>query len=919
MTMFFLNGREVEALPGESIKRCARRLGVEIPGMCSGINPGYRRDGSCRLCMVEVEGERTLVASCVRQPSKGMKVESESERASTARAGVMELLLADRPALMRHTYLPANRFLESAADIAMDTTRRFDALTPPAPDVSHPAISVDMAKCILCTNCVRACRDVQGNDVIGIAGRGSKVRIVFDLEDPLAASTCVACGECVQACPTGALLPKLASDRATDNVVKTLCPYCGVGCQVSYHTSGSGKDKRIVYAEGLDGPANQHRLCVKGRFGFDYAHNPERLTQPLIRKAGVAKSLDGDPREQFIEVTWDQALDAAANGIKAVLDRDGPSALAGFGSAKGSNEEAYLFQKMMRTCLQTNNVDHCTRLCHASSVAALMEGIGSGAVTAPFNDACDADAIFVIGARPEQNHPVAASFIKNAVHGGAKLIVADPRGQDLDRLADFALHFRAGSDVALLNSILHVIIDEDLIDKAYIAEFTEGFADLAEKVKAFSPEAMTDITNIEPEVIRQVARTFAGAERAIIFWGMGIAQHVHGTDNARALIALALATGNVGKPGTGLHPLRGQNNVQGASDAGLIPMMLPDYAAINIDARRRPFEDAWGVKLDPEPGLSVVEIFQEVAQGNIKAMAIMGENPAMSDPDTGHTRSALEKLEHLVVQDIFLTETAAFADVIFPASSFFEKSGTFTNTNRQVQLARPVLDPPGDAKPDLWILQELANRLGANWNYQGPEDVFEEMRTLMASHAGVSYARLESEGAVTYPTPDTETPGRAVLFGDGFPTQNGKARFVAVDVVPPDEVPDQDYPFVLTTGRMLEHWHTGAMTRRATVLDQLEPAPVASLHPIEIKKLGLTPGDGIIVQSRRGKITLACRADRHMPPGMVFIPFAFAEAAANLLTNPALDPVAKIAEVKYCAVKIAANAGTPSQITSQDQ
>lgn len=910
MTKFLLDGNEVTALPGESIHSCAKRLGVDIPGMCSGLNKHYAADGSCRLCVVEVEGERTLSASCKRQPTPGMQVSTSGERVQSARRVLTELLLTDRPEHKQTPFTGAKRFQAMAEREGVETSRFAARTDAPDTDTSHPAIDVDMARCILCTNCVRACREVQHNAVIGIAGRGKDARIVFDQGDTLAASTCVACGECVQACPTGALLPKaLGAAKALEPVKQTqeihsLCPYCGVGCQVSYHI----KDDNILFATGRDGPANRGRLCVKGRFGFDYARHPDRLTRPLVRKDGVAKDvsiLDDDPLSQFREASWEEALDRAAAGLELALEAHGGSALAGFGSAKGSNEEAYLFQKLMRTGLKSNNVDHCTRLCHASSVAALMEGIGSSAVTAPFTDAEKADVIVVIGARPTQNHPVAATYIKDAQCRGAKLIVMDPRGQALSRHADYMLRFTPGADVALLNAILYVIVDERLADMDYIAEFVEGFEAFAEHILAYSPEKMAPKCGIDADTIRDVARTFAHAEKAMIFWGMGVAQHAHGTDNARCLIALALLTGNVGREGTGLHPLRGQNNVQGASDAGLIPMVLPDYTNLGDDQGRKRFEDAWGQAIDPEPGLTVVEIMNAALARDIRAMYIVGENPAMSDPDLNKTRRALVALDHLIVQDIFLTETAAFADVVLPATSFYEKTGTFTNSNRQVQLGRKVLEPPGDAREDLWIVQEIAKRLGLDWAYDDAEHVFEEMRTLMPSHAGISHERLQVEDCITYPCSDETDPGKAVLFGAGFPTPTGKGKLVPAHPGPPDEETDADYPFVLTTGRMLEHWHTGAITRRAKVLDALEPGPTVSLNPADVARLGLTAEDDVKLTSRRGELVAHVRVDADTPEGVAFMPFAFREAAANLLTNPALDPWGKIPEVKYCAVKVA--------------
>jgi formate dehydrogenase major subunit len=905
---FLLDGAEVEALPGETIWQVANRRGTEIPHLCYSPAPGYRPDGNCRACMVEIEGERVLAASCIRKPSPGMKVSTASERAKDSRKLVFELLVADQPARAT-AHDPDSKFWNWADRVAVAESR-FPRDARPVPDRSHPAMVVHLDACIQCNLCVRACREVQVNDVIGMASRGHLEKIVFDFDDPMGDSTCVACGECVQACPTGALMPatqidaKGAYTNAPDRTVDSVCPYCGVGCQLTYKI----KDDKIVAVDGRDGPANQDRLCVKGRFGFDYVDHPHRLTYPLIRKAGVSKhDVDIDPDNistHFRRASWEEALSFAAGGLKRIRDRDGGKALAGFGSAKGSNEEAYLFQKLVRTGFGTNNVDHCTRLCHASSVAALIEGIGSGAVTAPFMAAEDADVIIVIGANPTENHPVAATFFKNAVKRGATLIVMDPRGQALKRHATHMLQFKPSRDVAMLNALLNVIITEGLHDRQYVQAHTEEFEKLREHVKAYTPESMAKICGIDAETLRTVARKYARADAAIIFWGMGISQHIHGTDNARCLIALSLVTGQVGRPGTGLHPLRGQNNVQGASDAGLIPMFLPDYQSVEDDHIRARYEKLWGAKLDRKRGLTVVEIMDAVHADIVKGMYIMGENPAMSDPDLTHAREALAKLEHLVVQDIFLTETACYADVVLPASAWPEKDGTVSNTNRQVQLGRKALPLPGEAREDWAIIQDIGQRLGLAWSYAHPRDIFAEMGLAMPSLANITWERLERESSVTYPCDAPDKPGNDIVFGEGFPTKSGRAKFVPAAIINPAEEPDTEYPLVLTTGRQLEHWHTGAMTRRASVLDEIEPDAHVSMAPMDLRKFGIAPGGMARVSTRRGTIELAVRADGGIPPGMIFIPFCYAEAAANILTNPQLDPFGKIPEFKYCAARI---------------
>ena len=906
---FILDGRAVTAKEGETIWQAASREGIDIPHLCHAPEPGYRPDGNCRACMVEIEGEGPLAPSCLRTPTSDMKVTTNSMRARTARRMVMELLLADQPA-QGSAHDGASKFWHWA-DAMEVSASRFPARGTPETDASHPAMTVNLDACIHCNLCVRACREVQVNDVIGMAGRGAYSKIVFDFDDPMGDSTCVACGECVQACPTGALMETTLLDDAgvgrSDGLdqVHSVCPYCGVGCQMTYRIA----DNRIAAVDGRAGPSNLNRLCVKGRFGFDYVTHPQRLLVPLIRRDDAPKAVDhgidpAQPKSHFREATWEEALARASSGLKTIIERDGGKAMAGFGSAKGSNEEAYMFQKLVRTGFGTNTVDHCTRLCHASSVAALMETIGSAAVTAPFMASSDSDVIIVIGANPTENHPVAATFFKNAAKEGKTLIVMDPRGQALARHATHMLQFKPGTDVALLNAMLNVIVEEGLHDTQYVAAHTEGFEALSEHIKPFTPEAMEPVCGIAADTVRTVARLYAGAKAGIIFWGMGISQSTHGTDNARCLISLALSTGHVGRPGTGLHPLRGQNNVQGASDAGLIPMVYPDYQSVeNADSRAR-FEDFWGTALDPEKGLTVVEIMDAVHAGRIKGMYIMGENPALSDPDAGHAQEALAKLEHLVVQDIFLTETACFADVVLPASAWPEKDGTVTNTNRQVQMGRKALDMPGEARQDWWIIQEIARGIGLDWSYGHPRDVFVEMAAVMPSLANITWERVDRESSVTYPCPAADRPGSDIVFGDGFPTPSTRGKLVPAEILPPDEMPDDEYPMILTTGTHLEHWHTGAMSRRSRVLDAIEPDAVASVNPDDLGELGARPGDMIRVMTRRGAIEMKARTDAAVPRGMVFIAFCYVEAAANLLTNAALDPVGKIPDFKFCAARV---------------
>ena len=941
-----IDGRETTVSEGTTIWDAARQLGSEIPVLCH--SPSMRSAGVCRLCVVNV-GERVLAASCVRECAEGMAVQTSSSEIEKHRTMLTRLLLSDHPS-------PCERE-RTTGDCELEQLGRQYSLLPDgekpgrseptvvagllAPganagkeghgrrpvDFSSPVIAVDHQSCILCDRCIRACDDIQSNEVIGRTAKGYAARIAFDLDNPMGDSTCVSCGECVSACPTGALTPKQITlpvvPKSELESVDSVCPYCGVGCAITFHT----KDHRIVYAEGRESPVNHGRLCVKGRYGWDYSMHPQRLTKPLIRRdefypkgplsSAVQSSLAASRKKPggivdytevmpaFREADWEEALDRVADSLQEIKQTYDSEALAGFGSAKCSNEEAYLFQKLMRAGFGTNNVDHCTRLCHASSVAALMETIGSGAVTNVFADVARADVALVTGSRTTSNHPVAATFIKQAAKQGMKLIVVDVRRH---KLADFATHFaqiKPGTDVAFYNGIMHVLIGEGLIDDEFIDRRTEGFPLLRDMLLTHdSPERAAAICGIPADEIRAIARTIGHAGRMMVLWGMGISQHTTGTDNARCLISLCLLTGNVGKPGTGLHPLRGQNNVQGASDAGLIPMVYPDYQPVDDPSSREKFEKAWGRELDPNPGLTVVEIVKGALNKDVRGMYILGENPFISDPNTNHVRRALASLDFLAVQDIFLTETAEFADVVLPASSYFEKTGTYTNTDRRVQLGHKVLDSPGEARQDWKIICEIGNRIGLPMSYQSESEVFEEFTSLTRNYQGLTHQNLGSTGKL-WPCRDVDQEdGTQILFGEGFPTPSGKGKFVPCTYKPADELPDEEYPFVLNTGRVLEHWHTGSMTRRSFALNQLEPDAFAALHPDDLTQLGIASGDRIRVVSRRGTIELAARADESMKPGSVFIPFHYREAAANVLTTDALDPYGKIPEFKFCAVKV---------------
>jgi formate dehydrogenase major subunit len=946
-----IDGREVIAAEGTTIWAAAKAEGIDIPVLCH--NERYDPVGVCRMCVVDV-GAPAFAASCVRACENGMKVQTASPELDRSRSALVELLLADQPERDRdpkQVTTGDNELLALADQLGVTRPGDLASGSGRGTDASSPVISVDHDACILCDRCVRACDDIQGNDVIGRSGKGYTTRIAFDLNDLMADSSCVSCGECVAACPTGALTNKPIRDvpirpRTELDAVDTVCPYCGVGCALTYYVD---RDRgAIAYAEGREQPGSHSRLCVKGRYGWDYAASPQRLTVPLIRREesypkgalssdvrgemagaaddvgtmsgkGTADNGRGKGKRKkpgglvdydevlphFREASWEEALDLVARRLSEVYAKGGPAAIAGFGSAKCSNEEAYLFQKLIRTGFHTNNVDHCTRLCHASSVAALFEGIGSGAVSTTYGDVVNADVAIVTGTNTPANHPVASSFFKQARRNGTTIIYVDPRADKMADHADIFCQLKPGTDVALYNGVMHEVIRLDLVDHDFIATRTSNYEALKQTVANYPPERAEQITGVPAELIRRVGRIWGEAKAGIIFWGMGISQHTTGTDNARCLIAMCSITGNVGKQGSGLHPLRGQNNVQGASDMGLIPMYYPNYQKADDPAVKAGFETAWGISdLDPKRGLTVTEIIGSALKGGVRGMYMLGENPFLSDPNINKVRKALSALEFLVVQDIFLTETAEFADVILPASSYMEKEGTFTNTDRRVQLSRKVLGPPGQARVDWEVVQDIANRIGLGWHYESPREIFEELVSVTPSYKNLSYDNLGPSGKL-YPNPDPErSDGTVVMFGEKFNTDDGLAHLVPAEWLPAKELPDEDYPFVLNTGRLLEHWHTGSMTRRSYALDAIAPQAQVYLHPEDAASVGLADGDLARVTSRRGIIELAVRASYAEARGNCFIPFHFREAAANLLTIDEIDPVGKIPEFKFCAVRI---------------
>jgi formate dehydrogenase major subunit len=923
-----IDGREVEVAEGTTIWQAAKDAGIEIPVLCH--DERYDPVGVCRMCVVDVGG-RVYAAACVRPCEDGMEVKTATPDVERNRATLTQLLLSDQPppeSDPKETTTADNELLVLVRRYGVQRQNGLPIGHGRGSDDSNPVISVNHDACILCDRCVRACDDIQGNDVIGRSGKGYTTRIAFDLNDPMGESTCVTCGECVAACPTGALTNKPIRNvpirpRAELRQVDSVCPYCGVGCALTYHVD----DERgaIAFAEGREQPGSHGRLCVKGRYGWDYAASPQRLTVPLIRREDSYPKgpLSGDVRGEgrgrrkpgglvdydevlphFREASWEEALDLAASRLKEIHTEHGPGAIAGFGSAKCSNEEAYLFQKLIRAGFGTNNVDHCTRLCHASSVAALFEGVGSGAVSTTYGDVINADVAILAGTNTTANHPVASSFFKQARRRGTTLIVVDPRRERIAEHADIYCQIKPGTDVAFYNGVLHEIIARDLVDHDFVARRATNYEALAEMVEQYPPERAAQICGVDADTIREVARLWGEAGAAVVYWGMGISQHTTGTDNARCLIALCTITGNVGKQGAGLHPLRGQNNVQGASDAGLIPMFYPDYQSVDSEGAWARFEEAWGRELDHIRGLTVTEIIGSALHGGVRGMYMMGENPFLSDPNINKVRKALAALEFLVVQDIFLTETSEFADVVLPATSYLEKEGTYTNTDRRVQIGRKVLDPPGQAREDWRIVQDISNRVGLPMDYESPSKVFDEMVALTRNYAGLNYDNIGPVGKL-YPNPDPEhSDGTVVLFDETFGTDDGKAHLVPAEWMPAKELPDEEYPFVLNTGRLLEHWHTGSMTRRSFALDAIQPEAQVWLNPGDAAEMGVGDGDFVRITSRRGSIELRAKLSHRDTPGTCFIPFHFREAAANVLTIDEIDPVGKIPEFKFCAVRV---------------
>ncbi len=906
MTSLTINGQTVHAELGESILNAARRASIPIPTLCD--HPALPSTGACRMCLVEIDRRPGLHPACVEPATDGLEIQTETEQLHTARRNVLELLLSQyRPGVGR----PTNELLSLATryGVPFPSEPRPTSL---AVDESNPFIRVDHGACIQCWRCVRACELLNGVAAIGVFSRSDGAHIGFGLDGPMQDSSCEFCGMCEAVCPTDALTLRDVTGRELGSAhpFSTLCSYCGVGCRLNLHVT----DGRVVSTSpDWDAPANHGLLCVKGRFGWKYLSHPDRLTRPLVRR-----SLLGGTGTDFVETDWETALGLVAETLVRIRDQHGGEALGFLASAKCSNEENYLFQKLARQRFGTNNVDHCARLCHASTVAALDSALGSGAMTNSMDDIVrGAKCVFIIGSNVTEQHPVFGMRLRRAAkERGLKIIVADPRRIPIVEDAVLYLPLRPGTDIALLNALAHVLIAEGWVDTEFIATRTENFEALAEGVRDETPDRAALITGVPADTIRTAARILWEHRPGALIFAMGITQHSCGTHNAFACTNLQLLLGNLGIPGAGINPLRGQNNVQGSSDVGALPDFLPGYRKVNDAVARKQFEAAWGVPLPDRPGLTVTEILDEVLAGRIRGLYILGENVAMTDPDLNHVHQCLAACEFLVVQELFMSETARFAHVVFPAAASAEKAGSFTNTERRVQLFSPAIQPPGEAKPDWWIIRELAKRIArpgvtsaafSGWEYTSPAQVMDEIAALTPIYGGVSHARLGLQG-LQWPCPSRDHPGTGILHVGR--ASRGAARFTPVVHQPPAELPDAEYPFVLTTGRLLEHYHSGTMTRRVAALDWLAPEAVVEIHPDDASRFAISEGARIRVRSRRGEIVARARVTEGITRGTLFIPFHFAEAAANTLTHTAVDPVAKIPEYKVCAVALESLAET---------
>ncbi len=901
MVVFTIDGREIEAPEGSNLLEVARMNGIDIPGLC------YHRKltptGACRLCLVKIEGMRGMTTSCTVKVTEGMKVTAFDRELEDTRKLLLNYLLYEHNDAWDGTCPDELRELVHRYGLDKPENRYFKPVWEKLEfekDDSSPVLTYDPSKCIKCFRCIKACDEVQGKNVLSFTERGLYSFIIAG-NGIWGGSECDGCGECIQLCPTGAIVEKPNRDiinlEKIEKRVITTCPYCGVGCQIELLV----QDGRIVRSNGVEGVSpNDGRLCVKGRFGYEFVHSPDRLIRPLIKRNG-----------RFEEATWDEALDLVAERFKEIRTRHGSDALAGYASAKCTNEDNYLFQKFIRTAFGTNNIDYCTRLCHASTVTAMLKAIGDGAGSNPIEDFETTDCLFVIGNNIIDTHPITATYVKRGALKGQRIIVADPKWTPMVRYATVWLQPRLGTDVALLNGLVHIIIKNGWIDRKFIEERVEGgkeaFKELEELTSGYTPGYVSEITGVPAASLTLAAMLYATSPTAMIATGMGMSQQVTGTHNVFCLINMMLITGQVGRERCGINPPRGQNNVQGATDVGCSPLNFPGYIPVKSDDNRRRVAEVWGVpyeSLSPEPGLTTVEIMQAAYDGRIKGLYIMGENPMISDPNLNHTEEALMRMEFVVVQDIFHTETTIFADVILPASSWAEKDGTFVNSDRRVLRGRKAVECPGEAMADWRIIYELAGRMGRPMpDYRNESEIFDELASVTPIMAGISYDRLE-QGSIQWPCPDRDHPGTPTLYLDRFNTPTGRGKLFPVEYVPQSEQTDDDYPLMLNSGRLLYHYHTSTMSRRTKVLRDFINESFVMIHPGDAEKYGLADGNRVMIESRRGELKTKVRITGEVLEGEVFMPWHFTESQVNRLTRDELDPYSRIAPFKLSAVRI---------------
>lgn len=887
MINFVLNGKKAAAEEGMTILQAARQNKVDIPNLC--YLEGCKNLNLCRICVVEVAGTADPVTSCSTEVTEGMDIKTNSYKVIKARKMVLDKIaethIPDCLTCGKSGVCKLQEYYVTygSKDINAKTgEKRYEI------DESNQFYFEDRNKCIKCGKCVQVCTQLQCSNAISFSDKGIELEDACTMEQKSDKCKCVSCGNCVSVCPVGALMPKSKEKLSAWNTkrTKTVCSYCGVGCEMYLISKGD----RIVDVEPANGPANNGLLCVKGKFAYGFINHKDRLKKPLIKKEG-----------KFVGITWEEAYDTIINKIGNIKENHGAEAFAGLASARVTNEENYLFQKMFRAAIGTNNVDHCARLCHASTVAGLAITLGSGAMTNSIEEAVNSDVIFITGTNTTENHPVIGARIKQAKARGAKIIVAEPRRIELADLAEVFLQIKPGTNVALLNGMMNVITEEGLQDVEYIQSRTEGYEDLVQTVKNYTPDKVAEICGIDAEDLRKAARLYAKGEKAAIYYSMGVTQHSTGTQGVMSVSNLALLCGNLGKESAGVNPLRGQNNVQGACDMGCLPGDLTGYQKVFNPQALEKFEKSWEMKLSDKAGLTVTEMLSKAEKGEIKFMYIMGENPMISDPDINHVKKALGALDFLVVQDIFLTETAELADLVLPAASFAEKDGTFTNTERRVQRVRKAVEAPGEAKADWVIIMEMMNRLGYIKKYNHPSEIMDEIAELTPSYGGISYERIEEEG-LQWPCTSKDHPGTKILHRETF--TRGKGLFKPAEYIESAELPDSEYPLILTTGRILYQYHTRTMTGKVDGLTVISGESYAEINPETASKLGITEGERVKVSSRRGEVITKARITDTIEEDVIFMPFHYADGAANYLTNNAVDPIAKIPEYKVCAVKL---------------